>query len=570
MKLHRMLFPGMIFLASAIKAQLPQRYDIVIDEIMADPTPVIGLPSVEYIEVKNISGRNINLSGWKLKTSTSSSGAFPNYVLPSDSLVLICSNASAAPLSAFGKVISVNSFPALDNDGSVLSLASKEGFTIHAVSYESSWHSDKKTDGGWSLEMIDTRNPCTGKNNWMSSSDSKGGSPGKINAVNGVVEDNMPPRLIRSYSLDSTNIVAVFDEPVDSMMASNISNLSFSHQINIVFSQPQPPLFQQIHIRLSSPMQKGIIYQLKVKQIQDCKGNEIGIHHSAKSGIGENILTREIVVNEIMFNPRPNAFDYLELYNNSERILDVSTLNIASKNAEGVITQPKKITEQQYYIFPQEYLILTKDKSSLQHEYLVKNPDQILSCILPSFPDDKGTVILMNAQGRVIDELSYSAKWHFALISNDEGISLERIDPSSNSQDKENWHSASATSGFGTPGYQNSQFKHRDILKASITINANVISPDNDGLDDFATIDFEVESSGYLANVDIFSSDGKLISRFKKNELLGMKGSWQWDGLGENKNKLDTGIYIVYTEIFNLKGIKKVFKNTIVLKRAFN
>jgi len=564
MKRNHILFLPLILVVVNIKAQLPQRYEVVIDEIMADPTPVIGLPLAEYVEIKNISGRSINLSGWKLKSSTSTSTTFPNYVLPADSFLLISNNSSAVSLSAYGKVIGLNSFPALDNDGSIISLVSKEGITIHAVAYEPSWHIDDKKDGGWSLEMIDTKNPCTGKNNWKSSSDIKGGSPGKINSIDGILEDNIAPVLIKTYSMDSINLIAMFDEPIDSLAATVITNYSFSHQIKILSSQPQPPIFDRVLIRLSSPMQKGIVYELTAKQIPDCKGNEIGIHRYAKAGIGEIALAGDVIINEILFNPRPNAYDYVEFYNKGNKIIDVSTLSIASKNTTGVFTQPKKISDQPFYLFPGEYFIATKDKASLQHEYLAKNPDQVLSCTLPSFPDDKGTVILMNIQGDLIDEVSYSEKWHFDLISNYEGVSLERIDPSANANNKENWHSSSTTAGYGTPTYQNSQYRQTDILRAGIHINSKIISPDNDGLDDFATINYEIETPGFLANVNIFNSDGRLIFRFKKNELLSMKGSWAWDGLDENRNKLHPGVYIVHTEIFNLKGIRKSFKNVIV------
>src|SRR5690349_10436371 len=119
-----------LLIVSSIYSQTAQRYDVVIDEIMFDPTPVVGLPSAEYIEIKNTTGKNINLAGWKLRTPTSASAAFPNYILAPDSFAIVCSNASATLLSSFGRVIAIASFPALNNDGSILSLTSKENLTI--------------------------------------------------------------------------------------------------------------------------------------------------------------------------------------------------------------------------------------------------------------------------------------------------------------------------------------------------------------------------------------------------------------------------------------------------------
>ena len=44
-------------------------------------------------------------------------------------------------------------------------------------------------------------------------------------------------------------------------------------------------------------------------------------------------------------------------------------------------------------------------------------------------------------------------------VKNKKGVALERIDPDAATQDAANWTSASETVGYGTPGYQNSQYK---------------------------------------------------------------------------------------------------------------
>jgi hypothetical protein len=169
-------------------------------------------------------------------------------------------------------------------------------------------------------------------------------------------------------------------------------------------------------------------------------------------------------------------------------------------------------------------------------------------------------------QGKIVDEVTYSDKWHFALISNTEGVSLERIDYNAPSL-QNNFHSAATSVGYGTPGYKNSQFRIDQQVQGDITVTPEVFSPDNDGMDDFATISYNFPSPGYVANITIFDASGRPVRYLQKNSLSGIKGSYTWDGLGEKQQKLSQGIYIIYTEIFNTEGKKKQFKNTIVLAR---
>jgi hypothetical protein len=548
------------------------RFDVVITEIMADPSPVVGLPNAEFVEIKNVSSTTFNLSGWKLGDANSTGTINTSFVLQPDSIVILCSTGNAANFSVFGRTIAVTSFPSLDNDGDLLSLKSPQGKTIHAVNYSIDWNQNEvKKDGGWSLEMIDTKNPCSGKSNWKASIDPNGGTPGKKNSVDGVSNDSAPPQLIRTYSLDSVSVVALFDEPLDSMSAASISNYSLSNNIAVASALPQTPLFNSVLLKLSTPLQKKTIYTLTISNVIDCKGNTIGAYNKAKAGLAEEALQNDVVVNEILFNPRPNAYDYVEVYNRSNKILDASKLYIADRNSSGVLSSIKKLNEVPFYIFPGDYTVVSEDASSLQHEYMVQNPQNVLVVSsLPSFPDDKGTVVITNSQGNVVDEVSYSEKWHFGLISDYEGVALERIDPNDSSQKQNNWHSAASTVGYGTPTYKNSQYKLVNSVNATIDVSPKVFSPDNDGHDDIATVSYQVTEPGYVANISIFDVNGRLVRYFVKNALLGLKGTWNWDGLSENGQKLPIGTYIIFTEIFNLQGKKQQFKNTIILTRKLN
>jgi flagellar hook assembly protein FlgD len=108
------------------------------------------------------------------------------------------------------------------------------------------------------------------------------------------------------------------------------------------------------------------------------------------------------------------------------------------------------------------------------------------------------------------------------------------------------------------------------ITDAMIDITPKIFSPDNDGHDDIATIQYKLTGPGFVANITIFDTQGRPVRNLVKNEMTGTSGRWNWDGLDEKGAKLPMGIYIIYTEIFNLQGKKQDFKNTVVLAGRLN
>ena len=89
----------MFFFVAHSNAQIANSYDIVIDEIMADPTPQVGLPNTEWIELKNTSAVAINLFGFRLSDLSGQSGAMPSYLLKPDSFVIVCSGSVVTAMS---------------------------------------------------------------------------------------------------------------------------------------------------------------------------------------------------------------------------------------------------------------------------------------------------------------------------------------------------------------------------------------------------------------------------------------------------------------------------------------
>lgn len=564
------LLLGVLLYANVSGAQTANRYDIVIDEIMADPSPQIALPNNEWIELRNTSSAAFNLSGWRIADASSQSGPMPAYILQPDSFVIVCTSGAVAAMSAYGPAIAVTGFPSLDNTGDIIYLKSPQNKIIHTVSYTEAWYQNElKKDGGWSLEMMDTKNPCSGFSNWKASTHLNGGTPGTKNAVDGINTDTDAPQLLHAFATDSVNITLVFDEPLDSSSASIIAAYTISDGIGAPqFITVTAPAFNKVNLHLNIALLRNKIYTITATAVTDCKGNSISNKNTARVGLSEIAAGQDIVINEILFNPKSSGTDYVEIYNRSNKVIDLKQMYIANRGSNGAISNIKQLGADSYLLFPQDFMVITEDAATVKRDFITKNPDAFITpASMPSFNDDEGYVIILNAQGVITDELHYSEKWHFSLIDNREGVALERIDYNAATEQPDNWHSAATSVGYGTPAYKNSQYKINEGLKGTVTISPEIVSPDNDGMDDFAGINYNFPAPGYVANITVFDAAGRPVRFLQRNALCGITGNFRWDGLGEKNQQLPVGIYIIYTDVFNTAGKKKQFKNTVVLAR---
>jgi hypothetical protein len=547
-----------------------EQFDIIIDEIFPDPSPQVGLPNYEWIEIKNTSAFPINLKGWKISDISSRSGSFPEFILQPDSFLIVCSASALPALSSFGKAISLTGFPSLDNDGDVISIADANGKVIHAVEYSSNWYkSDLKKEGGWSLEMIDTKNPCSGATNWIACKDVSGGTPGTINSMNGNNADTSSPELLKAFATDPKTVTLVFNETVDSLTAATLANYAIDNELKAIRSMAIPPLFNKVQITFDRNISEGTVYTITAKNITDCSGNSIGSKNVARFGIAQTADSFDIIINEILFNPNAAGVDFVELYNRSGKIIDLSKMYLANRNSNNSISSIIQIISEPVLLFPKDFVVLTTDPDLVKDQYLTTNPGAFLKLkSMPSYPNDEGNVVVLNLPGNIVDEVSYSDKWHFPLITNSKGVSIERINYNGPSV-QSNFHSAASSVGFATPGYKNSQNSETEELRGDITVTPKIFSPDNDGNDDFAIINYSFPSPGFVSNITIFDASGRAVRFLENNSLSGLKGFYRWDGLDDKNRKLPQGIYIIYTEVFNKEGKKKQFKNTIVLARRF-
>ena len=178
----------------------------------------------------------------------------------------------------------------------------------------------------------------------------------------------------------------------------------------------------------------------------------------------------------------------------------------------------------------------------------------------------------MNGNERVtIDSFNYNEDFHYTLLDDEEGVSLERNSFLGGSDDPENWHSASEAAGFATPGYQNSQFLLLNTGQNDPFELANkIFSPNNDGNNDLLVITYELELPGYVASIKIFDAKGRIVKNLARNLLLGTKGFVKWDGTNGDSELASLGIYIILLELIHPSGDKRTFKKVCVLADYLN
>jgi hypothetical protein len=210
--------------------------------------------------------------------------------------------------------------------------------------------------------------------------------------------------------------------------------------------------------------------------------------------------------------------------------------------------------------------LLTNDIAQVKPFYRIENDKNFIELSqMPSLDDHTSTIVLLNDTMEMIDKFSYSEKMHLVSLKNVEGISLERVNMDKPSYFPGNWHSAAETAGYGTPGYQNSQFLPDTATSQAISIIDDLFSPDNDGYKDILQVSYQFDKPGCRVQVYIFDAIGRLVRRLLNNELLGTQGSFTWDGTNDAGAMCMVGMYVIFVRTVFDDGTVKEYKKSCVL-----
>jgi len=502
--------------------------DVVFNELMVDPAPAVLLPAIEYLEIYNRSGYELNLEKWRIEVNGR------NHILTDQIL---------KPFSY--EVITEITMP---NDGATLALYSEFGALVHSVRYELPWGGpDWKKEGGWSLESPDPDQVCIISELWEYSSDRTGGTPGGINSNDAIFEDNAPPLfLYQGYGNQPGLFSLHYSEPI------RFSETDL-HRISVIPGNINPdsgtttvPVSDQLLLWFPENIYERSRFRLQLPGLADCSGN-LSHNMELQSGKSSQIRSGSILINEIMYDPLDGKPEYIELFHPGQDFVDLHdlALDVVSEGTSPV--SPVPLSDHSRIYSPGEYLVVTKNMPHLMDAYNLDLSGQWVEVKkMDRMQNSGGTVFLTDRTGSIVDMASYGDHIHLELLDVTQGISLERISVERSGSSPDNWHSAASIEGFSTPGRENSQSVRRSGSSELLMVDPEVFSPDNDGYQDLLQITVSPGVPGWIVKIWVTDLTGKQMRSVANNHLAGPAVDYTWDGELENGKMATSGIYVLH------------------------
>jgi hypothetical protein len=230
---------------------------------------------------------------------------------------------------------------------------------------------------------------------------------------------------------------------------------------------------------------------------------------------------KDILINEIMFDPLTDEFEWVELIS----VIDdsINLLGWSIRDDE-IFKIDKTISlnnwgENNYYVISDSY-----DDGNF----------------FPTLNNSGDDIFLFDPTGKVIDHVQYSQSW-----GGGDGYSLERISVELSSHLPSNWGQCLNASG-ATPLFKNSLSVEIDELDLEIYISPTPFSPNGDGHGDKCSIVYELPFTQALLDVVIYDSTGREVKSLYQNKPVAQQGIIVWNGIDNWGNPAPIGQYLVF------------------------
>ena len=449
--------------------------------------PSSGEP--EWVELYNKTASLINLKEWTFSDNSSTvSITNADKFIQSKSFVVLSRDSSILNFYQVPVDIIVFNLPSLNNTGDAVVIKDSLGVIIDSLEYLPDWGGNS---GGKSLERISVEGNSTIQSNWGTSVSKNKATPGNTNSITpkdfdlkissfetdkdfGIIgeEANFKIKVTNPGLNTSGNfLVKIFkDVNADSIpqQSEEISELQGS---SILSGDSALLNFQ------TTDFSKGNNYYIAYLEEENDQDTTNNIAFAKLTGVTINEVRNDIVINEFMYAPDSPEPEWIEIFNRSNKKIDIKNYKIAD-NSDTV-----SVIDKSTILNPQDYFIIADD-STLPNFYNVLS--NIAYKNFPSLNNTGDKIILLDSLNRTIDSLQYFSSWGGSA-----GKSLERTNAELASTDSSNWRTS--TSKYrATPGYINS-VSEKDF---DLEISGFVYSPSLPVFGDSVSISIKVKNPG--------------------------------------------------------------------------
>jgi hypothetical protein len=364
---------------------------------------------------------------------------------------------------------------------------------------------------------------------------------------------------LKSAIVEADNLLKInFNEPIDSLSILE-ENILLSDGLTVE-SFSVPSIFSDtLAIQLYEILQPKIEYEVELIGVGDCSNNSSDL--AAYFVLPELPVKGDVVINELLFNPSDGGSDYIEIFNSSDKYIDLKGLDLA-RWKDGTLDEVKLVASN-FILKPNAYFVFTEDTSSLINFFPKSSGGNFIEQELPSMNNDSGTIVL-SFMGLEMDKVSYQSNWHLDLLDDLKGKALEKIDPFGISTSSFNWRTAAAQDNYGTPSYRNSQLSNAKNKEGFFEIVYETVTPNNDGVFDYLEISYRIDEPSMFGTFSIYDKTGRLVKVVFEKEVLGQEGILIWDVFNTEQQLVASGSYVAV-----LEGFSENSGMTILKKKAF-
>ncbi|OYU97323.1 MAG: hypothetical protein CFE21_03250 [Bacteroidetes bacterium B1(2017)] len=526
---------------------------LLMTEIYFDESKVGQFPNADFIELFNRSKYALNLKGMRLSDEVSSH-VLPEYCIKPNEYLIVCHQKYEPDFRPFGNVLGLATFPSLSSRD-VVTLKDSFGFILNQVQYTQSFLDNTAALFSCSIELVNIEKPCEGSLSWQACRNKDGATPGSRNSVVNSSDFSKEIKLLRLFCLSDTELVLRFNSSIDSLSIAQKGNFVLNEHDTATYFSYYKNSLSSVLLRFANPIDSVESSILTILDAQNC-GQKLG--SNMRSEAFQNTLepmAGDIVINEILVNPKTGYYDFLELYNTSAKTLNLTNLVLFKCLNEQPRQDITAFASNGIMILPFEYLVITEKANLLLQQYPNCKEGSIIEHSLPAMNDDEGIVVLQRQDELCIDSIAYSDKMHLSFLNQTEGISLEKINPFELGINTNNWTSASEESGYGTPGQRNSQYSILEKASASFKAKEPYFSPDEDGQQDVMVFSYCCNQEQSVGSLSIYSSEGVLTKTICRSRVLGTEGELHWFGETNEGKRAGIGNYIALWQVFTEDGM---------------